>query len=467
MKAEQLKNSILRFGLEGKLNKPHENRQFITNSIGESLSLNIPNTWEVVKFEDLATIVRGGSPRPISSYITDDPDGINWIKIGDTIKGAKYIDHTQQKIKPEGLSKSRLIHKGDFLLSNSMSFGRPYISNITGAIHDGWLAISDYEDELDKNYLYYLLSSDIASKQFKALVTGTTVKNLTKDKVKSIFIPLPHINEQKEIVTKIEELLEKVNQYDNLQKKLTSLNNNFPINLELSILQHAFQGKLVEQRTEEGTARVLLEEISTYKKQLVQSKRIKKDKDYGPIDLNNFSFLLPDTWEWARLNEIGYMVSGGTPKTSESTYWDDSGIIWITPKDMGQNKQIYITNSSRRISNIGLDNSSAKLIPAGSVIFSSRAPIGYINIAEEDFTTNQGCKSIVPFIFNKYVYYALKFFTPEIQKNASGTTFKEISGTNFEQTFIPVPPINEQKRIVEKIELLMELIDRQKNLLEK
>ena len=126
----------------------------------------IPESWEWVRLGSICVIARGGSPRPIKQYLTDSPTGINWIKIGDSDKGRKYINQTKEKIIPEGVSKSRLVHKGDFLLTNSMSFGRPYILNVDGCIHDGWLVLSGYSQCFDKNFLFYLLSSRFAYYQF-------------------------------------------------------------------------------------------------------------------------------------------------------------------------------------------------------------------------------------------------------------------------------------------------------------
>lgn len=171
----------------------------------------LPAKWEFVRLNYVAIIARGGSPRPIKEYLTDSPDGLNWIKIGDTEKGGKYINQTRERIKPEGLKKSRMIHKGDFLLTNSMSFGRPYISNIDGCIHDGWLVISPaFGEVFDKNYLYYVLSSPYARDQFLGKVSGAVVQNLNSDKVATSIIPLPPLAEQQRIVAKIEELFEQI-----------------------------------------------------------------------------------------------------------------------------------------------------------------------------------------------------------------------------------------------------------------
>jgi type I restriction enzyme S subunit len=171
----------------------------------------LPAKWEFVRLNYVAIIARGGSPRPIKEYLTDSPDGLNWIKIGDTEKGGKYINQTRERIKPEGLKKSRMIHKGDFLLTNSMSFGRPYISNIDGCIHDGWLVISPaFGEVFDKNYLYYVLSSPYARDQFLGKVSGAVVQNLNSDKVATSIIPLPPLAEQQRIVAKIEELFAEI-----------------------------------------------------------------------------------------------------------------------------------------------------------------------------------------------------------------------------------------------------------------
>jgi type I restriction enzyme M protein len=123
--------------------------------------------WPLVKLRDICEIVRGGSPRPINDYLTDDPEGVNWIKIGDASPGSKFITQTAEKITREGAKKSRLVKPGDFILSNSMSFGRPYIMAIEGYIHDGWLLLREQTGHINKDYLYYILGSDEVRAQFE------------------------------------------------------------------------------------------------------------------------------------------------------------------------------------------------------------------------------------------------------------------------------------------------------------
>ena len=135
-------------------------QKVITEISEDEKTFDIPDSWEWIKLGNVCTIARGGSPRPIKEYITTAADGVNWIKIGDTEKNGKYICATAEKIKPSGVSKSRMVHSGDFLLTNSMSFGRPYILKVDGCIHDGWLVISQSTEIFDQDYLYWLLSSN-------------------------------------------------------------------------------------------------------------------------------------------------------------------------------------------------------------------------------------------------------------------------------------------------------------------
>ena len=190
----------------------------------------IPMHWDICRIKDTCSLARGGSPRPINEYLSDNPNDLNWIRIGDTVKGSKYIIRTEQKIIKSGLSNSRLVHKGDLLLTNSMSFGQPYILKITGCIHDGWLVFSDYCG-VDKLFLYYALMSELCYIQFKTSVAGAVVENLNIDKVGASKIFVPPIEEQERIVKYLdakceiidEILLEKEEQLETMKQHKKSL----------------------------------------------------------------------------------------------------------------------------------------------------------------------------------------------------------------------------------------------------
>ena len=227
---KQAKNKILDLAIHGKLVQQDLNEEpasellkrinpkaEITCDNGQygKRPFEIPNSWCWSRLGDINNIARGGSPRPIKDYLTDDKNGINWIKIGDTTREGKYIDSVKEKIRPEGMKKSRFVHKGDFLLTNSMSFGRPYILNVDGCIHDGWLVISPIGEVYTSDFLYHLLSSSFAFEQFTNVASGGVVTNLNSDKVADTIFPVPPLAEQQRIVAKIEKLFEQLDYIEN------------------------------------------------------------------------------------------------------------------------------------------------------------------------------------------------------------------------------------------------------------
>jgi len=185
--------------------------------------------WKYKKISEVMSVERGGSPRPIQKYLTDSKDGINWIKISDATASDKYIYKTKQKITKEGLHKTRLVEEGDFLLSNSMSFGRPYIMKTTGCIHDGWLVLKEKEHNiLDKDFLYHLLGSPYIFEQFDKLAAGSTVRNLNIKLVSSVEIPILPIQEQKQIVAILDKAFTAIDQAKaNIEKNIVNAKELF------------------------------------------------------------------------------------------------------------------------------------------------------------------------------------------------------------------------------------------------
>ncbi len=167
--------------------------------------------WPVKTLGDVCIVERGSSPRPIQDFQTDSEDGVNWIKIGDTKGVTKYLTNTKEKITREGAKKSRLVEKGDFILSNSMSFGKPYIMATSGYIHDGWFALRLPED-IDPDFFYHLLSSPLVQDQFQSLSSGAIVKNISGDLVKKTRLPIPPISEQKRIVAILDQVFSDIEQ---------------------------------------------------------------------------------------------------------------------------------------------------------------------------------------------------------------------------------------------------------------
>ena len=201
------KESII---FRGEDNSYYETIEYNVNCIDSEIQFDLPKGWAWERLGNITAIARGGSPRPIKAFLTNDENGINWIKIGDTEKEGKYIYSTKEKIKPEGITKSRYVKSGDFLLTNSMSFGRPYILKTDGCIHDGWLVIGDIQNIFDQDFLYYALSSSFMYRTLAVMAGGSTVDNLNSDLVKSLLFPIPPIKEQVRIAKQIESIFSSI-----------------------------------------------------------------------------------------------------------------------------------------------------------------------------------------------------------------------------------------------------------------
>ena len=182
--------------------------------------------WEQRKFSDLVLIERGGSPRPIDAYITEDPAGLNWVKIGDAPSMGRYITSTSEKIKPEGLSKTRQVYPGDLVLSNSMSFGRPYIMAVEGCIHDGWLLIRDTQNQFDPVFLCHMLGTPQMLDQYRMFASGSTVNNLNKELVGNAMVPLPNRDEQVKIGKYLDELDSLITLHQRKYERLCMVKNS-------------------------------------------------------------------------------------------------------------------------------------------------------------------------------------------------------------------------------------------------
>ena len=380
----------------------------------------LPDGWCWLQLDEVADIARGGSPRPISQFITDDPYGVNWIKIGDTEKDGKYINSCAQKIIKEGVKRSRVVKKGDFLLTNSMSFGRPYILNVDGCIHDGWLVISPIGKPFEIDFLYYLLSSSFAYSQFSEKAGGAVVSNLNIEKVAHSLFPLPPLDEQKRIVVEIERILDAIEIVNDSTHELSLAISN----VKAKVLELAISGRLVPQDPADEPAEELLRRINP---------------SAVPADKSHYQHL-PQGWCACRLEDI---VDYEQPQRFivESTSYNDT---YKTP---------VLTAGKSFI--IGYTNETAGIF--------NNLPV----IIFDDFTTDS---KYVDFPFKvkssamkilhvkngvnvKYVYYFMSI------TRLVGKTHKRYWISEYSKLNIPLPPYNEQCRIVEAIENINRRID--------
>lgn len=323
------------------------------SKLDELLRELCPNGVEYKKLGEIATVLRGASPRPIKKYITNDSDGVNWIKIGDVPVGSKYITQSEEKITKEGAEKSRYVRKGDFILSNSMSFGRPYILAIDGCIHDGWLSISNFKDVFLSDYLYYLLSSSAIQQEMKKRASfGGAVQNLNADIVKALVLPVPPIEVQSEIVRILDDYTENV----------VELQNQLALEITARQRQYTFyRNKLLTFGKTEGARRerIPLGDIGS----ICMCKRILKSQTntvggvpfykIGTFGKKADSYISQETFDeyrskynFPKKGDVLISAAGTIGRTvvydGKPAYFQDSNIVWI------DNNESIVLNSYLR-----------------------------------------------------------------------------------------------------------------------
>ena len=438
--------------------------------IEDEIPFELPSGWAWERLGNISTIARGGSPRPIEDFLTDDADGINWIKIGDTEKDGKYILQTKEKIKPRGLSKTRYVCSGDFLLTNSMSFGRPYILKTDGCIHDGWLVIGNIDIVFNQDYLYYALSSDFMYTTLSLLASGSTVKNLKSDTVRSVLFPIPPFGEQKRMARRLEQLIAFVDTININKNELMDI----IVQIKAKILDLAIRGQLIPQNPDDEPAAVLLERIRAEKEKLIKQGKIKRDKNESVIfkgaDKSYYEkvngevlcideeipFEIPDTWEWMRLESCckKEIRRGKSPQ-----YTEQSNTLVFAQK----------CNTKYNGINIGLaqflDEDTLGKYPVdeymrdGDIVINSTGTgtLGRVGF----YQTDDSCKkfNIVPDshvtvvrtsdnLNSFYLYTFMKANQSELEKKGEGSTNqKELKPATLKELLVPIPSAIEQERI--------------------
>lgn len=347
---------------------------------------------------EVAKIQRGASPRPIAKFITDKEEGIPWIKISDTSPNEKYVNNTKQKITVEGAMKSRVLKKGDFIISNSMSFGRPYILNLEGAIHDGWASISNFSDKLNSDYLYHYLSSNLVQSYWVSKINSGSVSNLNSDIIKSLKIPIPSFRVQEQIVHVLDTFTELIAE---LKKELTAREKqyNYYRNELLT-----FEGDEVEWKT--------LGEIGEFKR----GKRFVKTD----------------------------MISEGVPCIHYGEMYTYYG-IWA---DKTKSFVSHNLASNLRVADYG----DVVIVSAGETI--EDIGKGTAWLGNTGVVIHDACFSYRSPLNPKYVSYFLrtKLFHDQIKKYISSGKISAIKAEGLSKAKIAIPSIEEQARIVSILE---------------
>ena len=471
LKAKDIKNDSIIFVGEDSLHY----EKFADGSvkcIEDEIPFELPEGWAWERLGNVITIARGGSPRPIEDFLTDDKNGINWIKIGDTEKDGKYILHTKERIKAAGLSKTRYVRSGDFLLTNSMSFGRPYILKTDGCIHDGWLVIGNIKTVFSQDYLYYALSSGFMYTTLSLLAAGSTVKNLKSDTVRSVLFPIPPLDEQERLARRLEELISFVDSINADEGKLVRIIEQ----TKSKILDLAIRGQLVPQDPNDEPASVLLERIRAEKEELIKQGKIKRDNKESVIfrgednsyylrtgklveSLEDWRFdALPETWELCCLGDV--CDYGDCINVDTADIADDAWILDLEDIEKDTGAVIKKVTKAQRSS-----ASTKHRFYSGQVLYSKLRP--YLNKVVLSDADGYCTSEIIPLKFDRCVlpeyarYYLMSpTFLAYADRCSYGVKMPRMGTADGKKAIIPLPPLVEQKRIAKTIELLFSQLTR-------
>lgn len=474
MTPEQLKASILQYAIQGRLVEQYPNDEIV--SIASSFSgdasnlFEIPEKWKWLSIKDVASVNTG-----LSFKKQDQRNSSNGSlrvlrggNIGDDYKYHLYEDDIYVDLEQFQTKYIQLV-EGDVIMPSVTSMEKicktGFVDcDLPAITAGGFVYIIRCIDKaiIDSKYLLYFISSSFNKEQCKPNIhkSGQAFYNLKKTGFIEQPICVPPLAEQHRIVAKIEELLPYVDRYAAAYEKLEQFNAKFPEDMKKSILQYAIQGKLVEQRPEEGTGEELYRQIQSEKQRLIKEGKIKKEKPLPDIAEDEIPFDIPDTWKWVRLSTIGITQTGNTPSKSHPEYIGID-IPFITPGDI-LNGQICYSNQALSL----LGKNMARVCCAGSIMqVCIGGSIGKAAITDREVTFNQQINVVSPIAcVSEYLFAVMQsaYFTTSMKERAGGTATPIINRGLWDALLIPLPPLAEQKRIVAKLEEILPLCERLK-----
>ncbi|MBE6105989.1 restriction endonuclease subunit S [Anaerovibrio lipolyticus] len=483
MTAQQLKNSILQRAIEGKLveQRPEEGTakellqeiklekeklvkegkikksKPLPAITEEEIPFEIPESWEWVRLGEIAIFENGDRSKKYPTEKDFCTDGIPFLGAKDMVDGYISLQNVRfiTKDKYEELGQGKLKDK-DIVCLLRGSVGKMAIFKETAKYKTGFICAQMLILRfvlLDIVDTYFtLLNAPYIQTVINSKVTGTAVRQLPAKELRDLIVPLIPLAEQYRIVTKIEELMPLVDQYDKAFSQLRALNEKFPQDMKKSILQYAIEGKLVEQRPEEGTAKELLKEIKLEKEKLVKEGKIKKSKPLPPITEEEIPFEIPDSWLWCRFIDVLEFINGRAYKKDELLEYGKYKVLRVGN---------FFTNENWYYSDLELEDEkyciSGDLLYAwsasfGPKIWSGDKTIFHYHIWKVKFNNK--------ILYKDYLYWYFKYDVLRINRDTTGSAMKHVSMSNMLPRLIPVPPIEEQKRIVEKLEYLLPSCDK-------
>ena len=447
--------------------------------IDEEIPFEIPQGWEWCRLNDLALYRKGpfGSSLTKSMFVAKSNQSVKVYEQKNAIqKDFRLGDYYISKEKFEAM-QSFIVKPNDIIVSCAGTIGETYLLPLdapVGIINQALMRVTLFDLSMAEYWQMYFAYMLLNEAQMKG--AGSAIKNIPPfEYLKAVLVPVPPLSEQSRLVERYNLLLSLIAKYESEADKLNCLNLNIYDKLKKSVLQEAIQGKLVQQIAEEGTAQKLLEQIKTEKLKLVKEGKLKKsalndsvifrgdDNRYYEkigkkcLDITEqIPFEIPNSWTWVRMGQIGDWGAGSTPQRGNQDYYGGN-ILWLKTGELN-NGIVYDTEE--KITQRAFQDCSLRMNKIGDVLIAMYgATIGKLAIVGKELTTNQACCGCTPYVvFNWYLFYFLMASRDTFIKKGEGGAQPNISRVKLVEYLIPLPPLREQKRIVQKIEQLTQLL---------
>lgn len=438
----------------------------------KEVDIEVPSHWKLVRVQDISTYitdyVANGSFATLKQNTTTYQQEeyaifVRTVDLSSNFKGTlSYIDEKSYN----WLSKSKL-YGGELILPNiggsiGKSFIMPKLDKPMSLAPNSIMMKFSYD--ILNEFFSYIIQSPYGQKMLITSKGGTATPKFSKTDLRNMVIPITSIEEINRIIKKLNQIMPLIDEYEKFENQLVELKKKFPDDMKAAILQAAMEGKLTKQLKSDSSVDELLKSIQQEKELLIKEKKIKKEKPLAPISDDEIPFDIPNSWRWVRLGNIGNWRAGATPLKSNNNYYSGGTIPWLLTGDLNDD---YIDDVPNRITKLALESTSVKLIPKGSVLIAMYgATIGKLGILNIDLTTNQACCACTTFssISNLYLFYFLLSYRKQFISQGEGGAQPNISKEKITQTLIPIPPIEEQQRIVDKLDQLLPLCDALANL---
>lgn len=493
MTPEQLKASILQYAIQGKLVEQRaeegtaeelyqqiqaEEQRLIQEGkikkekplaeiAEDEISFDIPKSWKWVRLGKLIRVISGTSYN--KNVVTKN--GLRVLRGGNIYDMRVTIGDDDVFLPLSYDEEEKRVRKGDILVVASTGskavIGKPgYVDrSIDDTVIGAFLRICRPVYEATSLYLKCVFESEYYRKHIREKAQGTNINNIKEAYLTEFVVPLPPLREQVRISTKIEELLPLVDRYAVAYEKLEKFNAKFPEDMKKSILQYAIQGKLVEQRAEEGTGKELYQQIQTEKQHLIAEKKIKKEKPLAEISEDEIPFDIPENWKWIRVGEI-FAHNTGKAMNSTAKKVDKPGSVkrFITTSNLYWNSFDFSSVKEMFFSDDELERCTVTkgdlLMCEGGAYYGRTAIWNY----DYDICFQNHVHRLRPYkaVELRFFYHLFYFYKSVNMMNAKGTAMPGLSSQTLHQMVVPLPPLSEQKRIVAKIEELLPLCERLK-----